>query len=111
AFHTSEVPYEFNTLHLSPGRTFSDVDRRLAEQLSSYVANFVKNGDPNGGRLPRWPAMTAENKALMDLGDHIAVSRAIPPGADAVIAAGKPPAPAGRGRGTRAAQRRLPRAE
>ena len=101
AFHTSEVPYEFNTLHLSPGRTFSDVDRRLAEQLSSYVANFVKNGDPNGGTLPRWPAMTAENKTLMDLGDHIVVSRATPAGADAVIAGGKPPAPAGSGRGTR----------
>ena len=52
AFHTSEVPYEFNTLHLSPGRDFTDVDRRLADQLSSYVANFVKTGDPNGGSLP-----------------------------------------------------------
>jgi para-nitrobenzyl esterase len=100
AFHTSEVPYEFNTLHLSPGRTFTDVDRRLAEQLSSYVANFVKNGDPNGDTLPRWPAMTAENKALMDLGDRIVVSRAVPPGADGVIAVGKPPVPVGRGRGT-----------
>jgi para-nitrobenzyl esterase len=103
AFHTSEVPYEFNTLHLSPGRAFTDVDRRLAEQLSSYVANFVKTGDPNAGTLPRWPAMTAENKALMDLGDRIVVSRAVPSGADAVIAAGKPPALAGRGRGSRGA--------
>jgi para-nitrobenzyl esterase len=99
AFHTSEVPYEFNTLHLSPGRDFTDVDRQLADQLSSYVANFVKTGDPNGGSLPRWPAMTPDNKAIMDLGDRIIVSRAIPVGADAVIAAGR--APAGRGRGGR----------
>jgi para-nitrobenzyl esterase len=97
AFHTSEVPYEFNTLHLSRGRDFTDVDRRLADQLSSYVANFTKTGDPNGGSLPRWPAMTSDNKAILDLGDHIIASRAIPPGADAVIAAGR--APAGRGRG------------
>ena len=103
AFHTSEVPYEFNTLHLSPGRTFTDVDRRLAEQLSSYVANFVKNGDPNGGTLPRWPAMTAENKALMELGYQIVVSRAVPAGADAVVAAGKPPVTGGRGGGARGA--------
>jgi para-nitrobenzyl esterase len=101
AFHTSEVPYEFNTLHLSPARTFTEVDRGLAEQLSSYVANFVKNGDPNGATLPRWPAMTAENKALMDVGDQIVVARAVPAGADAVIAAGKPPAGGGRGGGTR----------
>jgi para-nitrobenzyl esterase len=98
AFHTSDVPYEFNTLHLSPGRNFTDVDRRLADQFSSYVANFVKSGDPNGGSLPKWPAMTAENKALMDLGDRVGVTRAVPAGADAVIAAGKPPAaPARRG--------------
>jgi para-nitrobenzyl esterase len=106
AFHTSDVPYEFNTLHLSPGRTFTDVDRRLADQFSSYVANFVKTGDPNGGSLPKWPALTAENKSLMELGDRVAVTRAVPAGADAVIAAGKPPAVpargggAGRGRGS-----------
>jgi para-nitrobenzyl esterase len=103
AFHSSELPYEFNTLHLSPGRTFTDVDRQLADQLSSYVANFVKNGDPNGGALPHWPVMTADNKALMELGDRIALTRAVPAGADAVIAAGKAPAPAGRGAGTRGA--------
>jgi para-nitrobenzyl esterase len=97
AFHTSEVPYEFDTLHLSPGRTFTDVDRRLAAQFSSYVANFVTTGDPNGGSLPRWPAMTATNKAVMDLGDRVALTRAVPAGADAVIAAGKPPAGPGRG--------------
>lgn len=97
AFHTSEVPYEFNTLHLSPGRTFTDVDHRLADQFSSYVANFVKTGDPNGGSLTKWPAMTAENKMLMDLGDRVAPVRAVPVGADAAIAAGKPPSAPGRG--------------
>jgi para-nitrobenzyl esterase len=97
AFHTSDVPYEFNTLHLSPGRTFTDVDRRLADQFSSYVANFVKTGDPNGGSLPKWPTLTVENKSLMELGDRVVVIRAVPVGADAVIAAGKPPAAPGRG--------------
>lgn len=100
AFHTSEVPYEFNTLHLSPGRNFTDTDRRLADQFSSYVANFTKTGDPNGASLPRWPAMTAQNKALMDLGDRVAVTRAVPAGADTIVAAGRPPAGAGRGGAT-----------
>ena len=99
AFHTSEVPYEFSTLHLSPGREFTAVDHQLADQLSSYVANFIKTGDPNGGSLTRWPAMTSDNKVIMDLGDRVVASRAIPVGADSVIAAGRPPA--GRGRGGR----------
>lgn len=97
AFHTSEVPYEFNTLHLSPGRDFTDIDRRLAEQFSSYVANFVTTGDPNGGALPSWPAMTTANKAVLELGDRVSLTRAVPAGADAVISAGKPPAGPGRG--------------
>jgi para-nitrobenzyl esterase len=105
AFHTSDVPYEFDALHLSPGRAFTDVDRRLAQTWSSYVANFTKSGDPNGGSLPRWPAMTKENKALMELGDEVVVSRAVPAGSDAIIAAGKPlpsPGRGGAGRGGRA---------
>ena len=43
--------------------------------------------------------MTQENKAPIDLGDRAVASRVVPVGADAVIAAGKPPAGAGRGRG------------
>ncbi len=97
AFHTSEVPYLFDTLHLSPGRDFTDIDRRLAGQFSTYVANFAKTGNPNGEALPEWPAMTAANKALMDLGDRVTLTRAVPDGADEVIAAGRPPAVPGRG--------------
>jgi para-nitrobenzyl esterase len=99
AFHTSEVPYEFDTLHLSPGRPFTQVDRNVADAVSNYVTSFVKTGDPNSSGLPVWPAMTAENKALMELGDRVSSVRAVPMGADAVIAAGKPPSPPGRGGG------------
>ena len=68
-------------------------------RIGSYVANFAKDGDPNGGSLPKWLRMTQDNKALMDLGDRVVASRAVPAGADAVIAAGKPPGGPGRGRG------------
>ena len=101
AFHTSEVPYEFHTLHLSPGREFTDIDRRLADQFSSYIANFVKTGDPNGKSLTKWPPMTSENKAVMELGDTVVVVRAVPAGADAIIAAGKAPVSPGRRGGAR----------
>jgi para-nitrobenzyl esterase len=36
-------------------RHWTDADYRMGELMSSYLANFVKNGDPNGDGLPNWP--------------------------------------------------------
>ena len=52
AFHSSEIPYVFDTLDRSPGRTFTALDREVASRLGSYWANFVKTGDPNGAGPP-----------------------------------------------------------
>jgi para-nitrobenzyl esterase len=68
AFHTSEVPYVFNDLrqHDWP---FTDVDRRLADMMSSYWTNFAIHGDPNGEKLPHWAPYDETREAYMDLGD------------------------------------------
>jgi para-nitrobenzyl esterase len=68
AFHTSEVPYVMDTLAMSP-RPFTDVDRRIAGTVSSYVANFVRTGDPNGAGLARWPAVSTGAAVTMRIGD------------------------------------------
>ncbi|MES1261085.1 MAG: carboxylesterase family protein, partial [Acidobacteriota bacterium] len=47
AFHTSEVPYVLNTLFASE-RPFTPADRKIADLMSSYLANFATAGDPNG---------------------------------------------------------------
>jgi para-nitrobenzyl esterase len=52
ATHTAEIPYVFNI----PGPSWTDVDRRLADTMSSYWVNFARLGDPNGPGLPRWSA-------------------------------------------------------
>jgi para-nitrobenzyl esterase len=62
AFHCAEMPYVLNNLSQSP-RPFTPIDRRVAQILSSYWANFAANGDPNGPNLPHWPIAT-----LMQLG-------------------------------------------
>lgn len=74
AFHTSEVPYVFNTLGRID-RPWEPVDRIVAEQVSSYWANFARKGDPNGSGLPRWPAYESGAHMTMQLG---AKSGAIP---------------------------------
>ncbi len=70
AFHSSEVPYIFQTLDKSPGRTFTDQDREIASKMSAYWTNFVRLGDPNGGDLPEWPAFNSADKQIMELGDN-----------------------------------------
>jgi para-nitrobenzyl esterase len=68
AFHTSEVPYVMNTLYMSD-RPFTDLDRRIADMMSSYWANFAAIGDPNGKGLAAWPAV-GEKPEIMEVGDR-----------------------------------------
>jgi hypothetical protein len=39
---------------------------------SSYWANFIKTGDPNGPGLPRWPAVGQQPGTVMEVGEHFA---------------------------------------
>lgn len=64
AFHTGEVPYVFNNLK-TVNRPWEDIDIQLADQLSSYWANFVKTGNPNGGNLTHWPSYTTEKDQVL----------------------------------------------
>jgi len=91
AFHTSEVPYLFDTLHLSPGRGFTAVDSHVVQQFSGAAVNFVKTGNPNGAGLPVWKPLTANGRDVMNFADDAQASRIFPVGADAVMAVGKPP--------------------
>jgi para-nitrobenzyl esterase len=44
--HASELPYIFNL-----GADFTPAQAKLAADMKTYWANFVKTGDPNGGGL------------------------------------------------------------
>ena len=92
AFHTSELPYMFDTLHVSPERQFTDVDRTVVKQFSGATEAFVKTSDPNGDAIPYWPPITAQGKQVMEFGRSATLSRIFPAGADQIMMQGKPPA-------------------
>ena len=58
AFHSSELPYVFETLDVGH-RPFTAEDHRIATTISGYWVNFVKTGNPNGKGLVAWPKLTA----------------------------------------------------
>lgn len=70
AFHTGEVPYAYDNLQFVD-RPWEEADHELASSISSYWANFIKNGNPNGENLPHWPAYTSQDKELMILGKEV----------------------------------------
>jgi para-nitrobenzyl esterase len=80
AYHGSEIPYTFGNLIVAPfalrGSTqtpaWTDYDKKLADEMSSYWVNFATTGDPNGKNLPKWPVFkTAKNEVVMSLGDTV----------------------------------------
>jgi para-nitrobenzyl esterase len=66
AYHGAELAYVFNR----PGAAWTDADRRIGDQMSSYWVNFARSGNPNGPGLPEWQPFDGKTEQLMELGDH-----------------------------------------
>lgn len=64
AFHSSEIVYALDNLWSLP-RPWTAADRQLARQMSGAWLRFVKTGNPNGPRLPAWPAFRAPEMKVM----------------------------------------------
>jgi para-nitrobenzyl esterase len=68
--HASEIPFIFGTLQVWQNmRKYNESDQQYAPQMQEYWTNFAKTGDPNGGKLVKWPKFDATARAYMDFTD------------------------------------------
>jgi para-nitrobenzyl esterase len=68
--HASEIPFIFGTLPVwQTFRKYNDSDQQYAPQMQEYWTNFAKTGNPNGGKLLKWPKFDAAARAYMDFAD------------------------------------------
>ncbi len=76
-------------------RKYNDSDQQYAPQMQEYWTNFAKTGDPNGGKLVKWPRFDATARAYMDFTDAGPVAKEEPPAASLRRVYGEPEAPPG----------------
>ena len=69
AYHGSERYYVFDSLD-NFKLPWTAQDRRIADMMSSYWANYARTGDPNGPGLPHWPAFDSRVAQVMLLGNR-----------------------------------------
>jgi para-nitrobenzyl esterase len=68
--HASEIPFIFGTLPVwQRMRNYDESDRQYASLMQEYWTNFAKTGNPNGGRLVKWPRFDATRRAYVDFTD------------------------------------------
>ena len=60
AAHATDIEYFMDNLDVSDQYAWEKKDRAAAKTMVSYLANFVKTGNPNGDDLPEWPAIGDE---------------------------------------------------
>jgi para-nitrobenzyl esterase len=65
--HAMDVPFTFNTLDLTNATGGSPDAQALADTMSSVWASFARNGTPQHGSIPPWPAYTAATRATLIL--------------------------------------------
>ncbi len=69
AWHSSDLWYWFGTLQ-NCWRPMEERDYAISDAMSSYLCNFVKNGNPNGDGLPLWEKCRG-NRTVMCFSDRL----------------------------------------
>jgi len=63
--HGMEVEYVFGHVTGGPSGKPSATDLAISDAMGTYWTNFAKYGDPNGKKMPAWPAFSDQHPELM----------------------------------------------
>jgi para-nitrobenzyl esterase len=63
AVHSAEIEYAMGNLATNKVYDWTPEDYAVSRVMQEYFANFVKTGNPNGGKLPQWPQVKAGEAA------------------------------------------------
>lgn len=61
--HACEIEYCMGNLHLIKEYAWTADDYKVSATMSEYFTNFIKTGNPNGDKLPKWEAAKAGDTA------------------------------------------------
>ena len=85
AVHFTDVPYVFNNLRMWD-YPWTDIDRKVADTMSSYWTTFAKALNPNSPQFPNWPAYDPKDERWMNLGDTARAEKFNSAGIDIIAA-------------------------
>jgi para-nitrobenzyl esterase len=78
AYHTSDVPYWFQTQDafnlFRTTRDWTSLDRELSDRMLDSLIAFARTGNPATPRTP-WPRWTPEQMRLVEFGDETRIVR------------------------------------
>lgn len=66
AQHATDIPYFFDTTQIKYGAATTPRDVGIGKQMSTYLANFAKSGNPNGPGLPSWERYAKDTDIIVD---------------------------------------------
>jgi para-nitrobenzyl esterase len=77
SFHGLELPFVFRSITNIRVLSLTNKEKKLTDRMAAYWTNFAKNGDPNGGKLPKWPVFTANTQESIMLDGKIRTQKAL----------------------------------
>ncbi len=69
AGHATDIPFFFDTIDVPYQGKATARDHGMSKAISTYLVNFAKRGDPNGGTLPAWPRYTRATDVIANFAE------------------------------------------